>query len=73
MGMKRANALSRAGAAAVAAPFVVAALALLLCLPARTLLAQGAAPSGGAVDRRRSTSRSGRSGASTWSASALGS
>ena len=44
MGMKRANALSRAGAAAVAAPFVVAALALLLCLPARTLLAQGAAP-----------------------------
>ena len=43
MGMKRANALSRAGAAAVAAPFVATALALLLCLPARPLLAQGAA------------------------------
>ena len=43
MGMKRANALSRAGAAAVAAPLVAAGLALLLCLPARPLLAQGAA------------------------------
>ncbi len=43
MGMKRADALSRAGAAAVAAPLGMAALALLLCLPARPLLAQGAA------------------------------
>ena len=42
MGMKRANALSRAGAAAVAAPLVATALALLL-LPTRPLLAQGAA------------------------------